>query len=397
MADSASMSRPSAILEKARDLRHSGNHFFRQQVEYQGALHCYTQAIDLLLDTNFEKDPALREEAVLNYCNRSACYLVLEDFQAAADDALYAWETLSEKTSAKAAYRLAKAYFSLNEDAKAKELIRFVLPSAGQEATGDEAKSSSFQLTAEEFKSFQELWNQVLRYKLSDKNTETTIQFAKRPISIREFTKLDEIGFGNFSEIRIVQHKQTHEKFALKLIAKKQCKDLAKRQHPNVYNEVQMERRVLLERLPPTSPFVIRMFHAFQDYEHIYYLMELHEGRDLWSELRWKKDPAYMVGCHRSCAKLWLYQLVLALEHLHRHGIVHRDIKAENILLNKRGHLVLIDFGTAKDLILEDLNGPEFVGTPDFMVSRKIVLWWWVPPSGASLTHLLILGNAIAT
>ncbi|EED93090.1 predicted protein, partial [Thalassiosira pseudonana CCMP1335] len=64
----------------------------------------------------------------------------------------------------------------------------------------------------------------------------------------------------------------------------------------------------------------------------------------------------------------YAYELLAALEHCHEHGIVHRDIKPENVLLSQRGgHVVLIDFGTAKDLVYTDLNGPEFVGTPDFM------------------------------
>merc|ERR1712186_93072 len=74
-----------------------------------------------------------------------------------------------------------------------------------------------------------------------------------------------------------------------------------------------------------------------------------------------------MLGCHRSQCRVWLYQMIDALQHIHRHGIVHRDLKTENVLLNENGHVVLIDFGTAKDLVRTDLNGPEYVGTPDFM------------------------------
>jgi len=51
---------------------------------------------------------------------------------------------------------------------------------------------------------------------------------------------------------------------------------------------------------------------------------------------------------------------------------VHRDLKPENILLDRRGRVVVIDFGTAKDLIKPDLNGPEFVGTPDFMCPEAV-------------------------
>jgi serine/threonine protein kinase len=53
-------------------------------------------------------------------------------------------------------------------------------------------------------------------------------------------------------------------------------------------------------------------------------------------------------------------------------GIVHRDIKPENMILTDNGHLKVIDLGTAKDLIETDLNGQEFVGTPEYMSPQTV-------------------------
>lgn len=117
---------------------------------------------------------------------------------------------------------------------------------------------------------------------------ERTIKGVNRPISIREFVKGKSLGVGNFSEIIVVTHKVTNEQFALKILEKKQAVDLAKRQHPNVHNEIAMECRVLLERLP-IHPRIITMYHAFQDYYNLYYLMDLHNiNQDLWSCIRYK-------------------------------------------------------------------------------------------------------------
>ena len=57
---------------------------------------------------------------------------------------------------------------------------------------------------------------------------------------------------------------------------------------------------------------------------------------------------------------------------LRRKGIVHRDIKPENMILDYAGHLKFIDFGTAKDLLETDLNGQEFVGTPEYMCPQTV-------------------------
>ena len=103
---------------------------------------------------------------------------------------------------------------------------------------------------------------------------------------------------------------------------------------------------------------------------HLYFLESIHlDGWDMWSTLRYKEK---MVGTHESLAKRHLFELLEALEFIHERGIVHRDLKAENMLLSPLGHIILIDFGTAKDLIDTKFNGTEFVGTPDFMPPEAV-------------------------
>lgn len=103
---------------------------------------------------------------------------------------------------------------------------------------------------------------------------------------------------------------------------------------------------------------------------HLYFLESIHvDGWDMWSTLRMRDK---MVGTHESLVKVHLLELLEALEFIHERGVVHRDIKAENILLSPHGHIILIDFGTAKDLIDTKCNGLEFVGTPDFMAPEAV-------------------------
>lgn len=259
---------------------------------------------------------------------------------------------------------MAKTQIALKAYSSAIDTIQNALDHLEAQTDSDDETKKNRKPFQDLLKEAKELESQQAADRGVAQEEETSIKLVNRKISIREFEKGREIGFGNFSEIVVVKHRTTGETFALKIIDKKRAEDLAKRQHPNVYNEIQMERRTLLERLPP-HPFIVRMFHAFQDYNSLYFLMELHEEcGDLWSTIRYKTR---MVGCHRSLAKVWLAELVDAIEHMHTHGIVHRDLKAENVLLSSTRHVIVVDFGTAKDLIQTDLNGPEFVGTPDFM------------------------------
>jgi len=431
----------------ASDFRLRGNHEFSNG-SYDHAVSLYTAALEELTnndrsnsddDEEEEEEDEVREERVLNLCNRSACYWQQEEWELSCLDARQAWD-LSEHRSVKAAFRLAKTCLALNDYEAAKETIQAglrvlqeqelspipadvaekskpAIPDRRQieeQEDDDDSKSlSKIQQdererqhsnikqhlpppdVSQQRRSLQDLWKQVLEAayegdeaKATKQQPETSIKYARRPVSVKEFQLQDDLGHGNFSEIVTVRHKVTGERFALKRIAKKQAADLAKRQHPNVYNEIQMERRVLLERLAsPGHPFIVRMYHAFQDYNNLYYLMDLHaEARgDVWSQLRYKNLPGYgptqaansgealvMMGCHRSTAQLWLYELVSALEYMHFKGVVHRDLKPENLLLDDKGHLIVIDFGTAKDLVQTDLNGPEFVGTPDFMSPEQV-------------------------
>jgi tetratricopeptide (TPR) repeat protein len=324
------------------DLRQKGNHEF-QQGHPEHAVTFYTLAMEKAQESN---DISAR---IINLCNRSACYYQLQDYPNARDDAQLAWD-ISMLSNVKSAYRLAKTFIKLNDYKAAMEILQVPLSPLSQIYT---------QLDPQEKKSFQELMQLAQQeHAKAPLPIETTIKGVKhRPISIREFIKTKSLGVGNFSEIVICQHRVTHEPFALKILEKKTAADLAKRQHPNVYNEILMEARVLMERLTP-HPNIVTMYHAFQDYYNLFYLMDLHNtNQDLWSRIRYQ--GTHMVGCYPSQAKIWMKQLIGAVEHLHHHGIVHRDLKPENILLNERNHVIVIDFGTAKDLIQTDLNGPE--------------------------------------
>lgn len=79
------------------------------------------------------------------------------------------------------------------------------------------------------------------------------------------------------------------------------------------------------------------------------------------------------IGVHEDLARFYLADAVNAIEYMHVNQIVHRDLKPENMVVSASdGHLKLIDFGTAKDLGDTTLNGPNFVGTPEYMSPETV-------------------------
>lgn len=361
------------------DLRRLGNHHFSIG-EVEVAYSLYSSAIDqievsmmnephenketAIIDSNKDK---LTDHLVVHLCNRSACNYKMENYEAARNDAKRAYE-LSNGSSLKAAFRLARAEMALSQYENCVSFLESVLISLKGHRSDQVASSTAAQL-----RELEKLLQQSKKQWKAVENSPqliTSVKLCTIKPSIKDFEIGASLGAGNFSSIVICKHKTTNEEFALKIIEKKQAETLAKRQHPNVYNEINMERRVLGERLQnPTHPLIIRLYHSFQDYNSLYFLMDLQVGGEVWSTLRYRNK---MVGCHFSIARFYLAELVEALEFIHSRGIVHRDLKAENMIISDTGHLVLIDFGTAKDLVQRDLNGPEFVGTPDFMPPEAV-------------------------
>jgi serine/threonine kinase 32 len=128
-------------------------------------------------------------------------------------------------------------------------------------------------------------------------------------VDISNFKLQQVIGKGGFGVVRIVQKKDTKEKFALKYINKKKC--IKKQSVKNIFRE-----RVILERCD--HPFIINLQYAFQDYEHMFMVIDLAMGGDLRFHLvRTGNLPEQTV-------KIYAAEIASALHYLHMNDILHR-------------------------------------------------------------------------
>mmetsp|Transcript_19339 Transcript_19339/g.60805 ORF Transcript_19339/g.60805 Transcript_19339/m.60805 type:complete len:937 (-) Transcript_19339:160-2970(-) len=187
------------------------------------------------------------------------------------------------------------------------------------------------------------------------------------------------VGQGNFGIVRLVHHKDDKSRiYALKCVSKK------------VVVQQRQQRSISVEREINAQcyhPCIMQFIKTFQDSKNVYFLTEFLGGGELFYAIR-------EIGrLTKPQAQFYGGSMVLALEYLHASGIMYRDLKPENVLLDLRGNAKLVDFGCCK----KALQACTLVGTPEYMAPEIIppgkgytcaVDWW----SLGVMMHELVVG-----
>ncbi|XP_077477029.1 rho-associated protein kinase 2 isoform X1 [Stigmatopora argus] len=167
-----------------------------------------------------------------------------------------------------------------------------------------------------------------------------------------DFDRVKVIGRGAFGEVQLVRHKASRKVYAMKLLSKF---EMIKRSDSAFFWE---ERDIMAFA---NSPWVVQLCCAFQDEHYLYMVMEYMPGGDLVNLTSTYDVP-------EKWAKFYTAQVVMALDAIHSMGFIHRDVKPDNMLLDRHGHLKLADFGTCMKM---DSTGmvhcDTAVGTPDYI------------------------------
>ncbi|XP_074276662.1 putative serine/threonine protein kinase IREH1 [Silene latifolia] len=180
------------------------------------------------------------------------------------------------------------------------------------------------------------------------------IHSAKDRTSIDDFEIIKPISRGAFGRVFLAKKRTTGDLFAIKVLKKA---DMIRK---NAVESILAERDILIS---VRNPFVVRFFYSFTCRENLYLVMEYLNGGDLYSLLR-------NLGClDEDVARVYIAEVVLALEYLHSLHVVHRDLKPDNLLIAHDGHIKLTDFGLSKVGLInstDDLSGPAVSGTSLF-------------------------------
>uniref|UniRef100_T1IGN1 non-specific serine/threonine protein kinase n=1 Tax=Rhodnius prolixus TaxID=13249 RepID=T1IGN1_RHOPR len=177
-------------------------------------------------------------------------------------------------------------------------------------------------------------------------------------------------GYGKVFQVRKITGQDTGMIFAMKVLRKA---SIVRNQKDTAHTKAE---RNILEAVK--HPFIVDLIYAFQTGGKLYLILEYLSGGELFMHL--EREGIFL----EDTACFYLSEIILALEHLHRQGIIYRDLKPENILLDAHGHVKLTDFGLCKEHIQEGTMTHTFCGTIEYMAPEiltrsghgKAVDWW---------------------
>jgi len=183
------------------------------------------------------------------------------------------------------------------------------------------------------------------------------------------FEILAVVGKGNFSRVFQGRQKNTGNIYAIKVLRKHSLIERKQVQHIRESLKIISQIR---------HPFIMKIKSAFQTSDKLYMILDFINGGELFYHL--KKEGRFS----ESRVRLYVAELVLALEYLHKRNIVVRDLKPEDMLLDAEGHVILVDFSLAKDLLNHEGRTSTFCGTPEYLAPEllkgepygKDVDWW---------------------
>ncbi|KAM3141197.1 hypothetical protein pb186bvf_006582 [Paramecium bursaria] len=208
-----------------------------------------------------------------------------------------------------------------------------------------------------------------------------TIQKPIKEVGLEDFEMLSVLGRGAFGKVTLCQKMDTKQLFAIKAINKQHIIDNKQVEHTKAEKKI-------LEMVD--SPFLVSMHYSFQSKNKIFFVMPYMRGGDLFRLLKEN------IRFNEQTAKFYAASIILGLEYLHNLGVVYRDIKGENILLDQNGYIKITDYGLAKFLQPNELTR-SFVGTLEYLAPEIIIqnghdqqVDWW---SLGILLYEMVIGK----
>jgi len=194
---------------------------------------------------------------------------------------------------------------------------------------------------------------------------------GKKKVTLDNFEFLKVLGKGTFGKVILCREKGSAQLYAIKVLRKDVI--IAK----DEVTHTQTENRVLQRT---NHPFLTSLKYSFRTKERLCFVLEYVNGGELFFHLNRERKFS------EERTRFYGAEIISALAYLHRHNIIYRDIKLENLLLDKDGHVKIADFGLCKENITEDTTTKTFCGTPEYLAPEvlednyygRAVDWWGI-------------------
>jgi len=176
---------------------------------------------------------------------------------------------------------------------------------------------------------------------------------SQRQYSLNDFELIRVIGRGSYAKVLMVELKKTRRIYAMKVIKKALVTD------DEDIDWVQTEKHVF--ETASNHPFLVGLHSCFQTPSRLFFVIEFVRGGDLMFHMqRQRRLP-------EEHARFYAAEISLALNFLHEKGIIYRDLKLDNVLLDHEGHIKLTDYGMCKEGIRPGDTTSTFCGTPNYI------------------------------
>nr|ATJ04206.1 protein kinase C delta [Lethenteron camtschaticum] len=203
-------------------------------------------------------------------------------------------------------------------------------------------------------------------------------------LSLDHFHLVKVLGKGSFGKVMLAELKEQGKFYALKAL---------KKEVVLMGDDVEctmVEKRVLL--MACEHPFLTHLCGTFQTKEHLFFVMEFLTGGDLMFHIQDKGK------FDLPTATFYAAEVICGLQFLHSHNIIYRDLKLDNVLLDREGHVKIADFGMCKEHVCAGNLATTFCGTPDYIAPEILLgraygtsVGWW---SMGVLIYEMLIGQS---
>ena len=178
-----------------------------------------------------------------------------------------------------------------------------------------------------------------------------------RSLGPEDFEGLGILGKGSFGEVFLVRDLRNNKMYAMKILRKDKVLG------SNIVRYAFTERNIMSGI---NHPFIVKLHYAFQTKEKLAFVMDYCPGGDLSYYIN--REGTFT----EDRARIYICEILLALEELHNNGIIFRDLKPENVVLDADGHAKLTDFGLSKEGVRDGQLTRSFCGSIAYLAPEMI-------------------------